>query len=83
MILSLNMYFLIRMKIQKSDWRSRLGDHNLSDLMLISMEGADIGEFDPDPAIQVWESDSVRARRPFFNDSNKPKVILRKKTIFI
>jgi len=62
------------MKIQKSDWRSRLGDKNLTDLMLISMEGAEVGEFDPESAITCWESSSIRARRPFFNDSTMPKV---------
>jgi hypothetical protein len=64
------------MKLQKSDWRSRLGDQNLSDLMLISMEGPEVGEFDPDQAIKQWESEGVRARRPFYNETEKPKVNL-------
>ena len=62
------------MKIQKSDWRSRLGDQHLSELMLISMEGAEIGQFDPMPAIQVWEAEGSRSRRPFYKDVEKPKV---------
>jgi len=59
------------MKIVKNDWRSRLGEENLCDLMLITLESADIGSFDPQPAIHLWYSQGQRARRPFYKDELK------------
>lgn len=42
------------MKLVKNDWRSRLGEANLSDLMLVSLEVETIDQFDPLPAIHLW-----------------------------
>jgi hypothetical protein len=63
------------MKILKSDWRSCLSDRRLTDQLLISTEGEAIGDFDPDAAVAHWESCGTRQRRPFYNDSFKPKVL--------
>ena len=54
---------LVRMKFVKNDWRSRLGDKNLSDLMIINIEG-----FDPTDAIDLWASEGERVKRPFYMD---------------
>jgi hypothetical protein len=43
-----------RLKIAKSDWRSKLSDTNLSDQMTIMLEGPSIVMFDPAPAINLW-----------------------------
>ncbi|XP_071157051.1 uncharacterized protein [Mytilus edulis] len=56
------------MKLVKSDWRSRLGEDNLSDLMLISMEVDPIATYNPMPAIEKWYTGGLRARRPFYKD---------------
>ena len=53
------------MKIVKTDWRSRLTDDSLSDLMLIKLDSPDVQEFDPQPAIDVWMQ---KKRMPDFND---------------
>lgn len=64
-----------RMKFLKSDWRSCLSYSRLSDQLLIASKWEPVGEFDPDHAVAHWESFSIRQRRPFFNDTFKPKVI--------
>ena len=43
-----------RLKIAKSDWRSKLSDTNLSDQMTIMLEGPSIVMFYPAPAINLW-----------------------------
>lgn len=40
-----------RMKMVKNDWRSRLGEKNLTDLMLVYMESPSIKNFNPEDAI--------------------------------
>ena len=53
------------MKIVKTDWRSRLTEDSLSDLMLIKLDSPDVQEFDPQPAIDVWMQ---KKRMPDFYD---------------
>ncbi|XP_052074826.1 uncharacterized protein LOC127712430 isoform X2 [Mytilus californianus] len=43
-----------RLKMAKSDWRSKLSDANLSDQLTIMLEGPSILLFDPVPAINLW-----------------------------
>ncbi|CAC5416906.1 unnamed protein product [Mytilus coruscus] len=49
------------MKMVKNDWRSRLGDANLSDLMLICIEEEPVERFDTIPAIEKWYAGGLRA----------------------
>lgn len=51
-----------RLKITKSDWRSRLHDKHLSDLMMIMLESAEVKSFDPLPAIHYWNETPRRVR---------------------
>ena len=53
------------MKKVKTDWRSRLNTDTLTSLMRILFHSASEEEFDPLPAITVWNSTSRRKRRPF------------------
>lgn len=59
------------MKLVKNDWQSRLGEANLSDLMLVSLEVETIDQFDPLPAIHLWYAGGERARRPFYKEELK------------
>ena len=52
----------------KSDWRSRLGPENVSDLMLIYMEEASVETYNPRTALKLWYNGGLRARRPFYKD---------------
>ena len=51
------------MKIIKNDWRNRLATEGLTDLMRIKLESAEVGEFIPDPAIDLWLLKSLKGRR--------------------
>ena len=53
----------------KTEWRNQLNRSTLNDLMRIYLEGPDIVDFDPTPAIQQWFLAGVRKRRP---DTVKP-----------
>jgi hypothetical protein len=53
------------MKQIKSDWRSRLTSQRLTSLMMIKLRSPSIKDFNPDTAINVWHTESSRARRPF------------------
>ena len=52
------------MKFVKSDWRSRLSDTHLSDLMTVLLETPDVDQFDPSSAVKHWNHAGPRARRP-------------------
>ena len=52
------------MKFVKSDWRSRLSDTRLSDLMTVLLEIPDVDQFDPSSAVKHWNHAGPRARRP-------------------
>ncbi|XP_070548860.1 uncharacterized protein [Ptychodera flava] len=58
------------MKIVKTDWRSRLTDSSLSDLMMVQLNSPSIETFDPHDSINIWLK---KSRRPCFNESNKTK----------
>ena len=54
-----------QMKVIKSDWRSRLRDTALSDLMLVLLEtSAKLKDFDPTEAMYLWLHGGSRSRRP-------------------
>ena len=52
------------LKIIKTDWRNRLVDDAVTDLICITLDAAEIKEFNPDPAIHLWQQAVVRGRRP-------------------
>ena len=52
------------LKIIKTDWRNRLVDDAVTDLICITLDAAEIKEFNPDPAIHLWQQAVVRSRRP-------------------
>ncbi|XP_053402979.1 uncharacterized protein LOC128558144 [Mercenaria mercenaria] len=56
----------------KNDWRSRLGDRRLSELIIINAVSQSVSEYNPELAIHHWNSNGTRKRRPFFNDEKKP-----------
>ncbi|KAL5020711.1 hypothetical protein ScPMuIL_002206, partial [Solemya velum] len=55
-----------QMGLVKSDWRSRLLDTSLSDLLVVKLRTPDILDFDPTEAVALWLSDGMRSRRPNF-----------------
>ena len=56
------------MKRVKSDWRSRLANDTLTSLMLISMHGPPLDEYNSIKAVTKWWSTGRRLRRPQFCD---------------
>ena len=50
------------LKIIKTDWRNRLVDDAVTDLIRITLDAAEIKEFNPDPAIHLWQQAVVRGR---------------------
>ena len=50
------------MKLVKTDWRNCLTDDALTDLIQINLHFADIKEFNPDQAIDLWNKASIRGR---------------------
>lgn len=42
--------------------------------MLTSLEGEEIENFNPEPALEVWENSGVTSRRPYFNNKGRQKV---------
>ena len=51
-----------RHKTTKSDWRSKLVDHRLADQLYIMLESPKILEYDPLPAITLWNQLPRRIR---------------------
>lgn len=51
------------MKLIKNDWRSRLKDSNLTNLMHILLNSDLVESFNPTSAVHLWNSSSSRARR--------------------
>ena len=51
------------LKVIKTDWRNRLLDTAVTDLIRISLDAADIKNFNPDPAIHLWQQAAIRGRR--------------------
>ena len=52
------------MKSVKTDWRNSLTEEALVDLIRINLHSADIKEYNPDPAIHLWNKAAIRGRRP-------------------
>ena len=52
------------MKLVKSDWRNSLTDEAVTDIMRITLQSADIKEYNPDPAIHLWNKASILGCRP-------------------
>ena len=52
------------MKFVKSDWRSRLSDTYLSDLMTVLLDTPDVAQFGPSSAVKHWNHAGPRSRRP-------------------
>ena len=52
------------MKTIKTDWRSRLSNDSINDLMVILLLSPEIKDFDPHRAIKLWLKDGPRSRRP-------------------
>ena len=50
------------MKLVKTDWRNCLTDDAFTDLIKINLHCADIQEFNPDQAIDLWNKASIRGR---------------------
>ena len=53
-------------KMIKSDWRSKLHDKKVTDLLTVELNSPDIAEFDPHQSIQLWLS--TRKRRRSFSE---------------
>ena len=64
----------------KTEWRNQLNRSTLNDLMRIYLEGPDIVDFDPTPAIQPWFLAGVRKRHPDtvkpLNHDQAPKLVV-------
>ena len=56
------------MKQIKTNLRTRLSCSTLSDLMTINLLTPDVQDFDPAPAVSLWNEGSLRQRRPNFMD---------------
>ncbi|KAG1667874.1 Coronin-7 [Nymphon striatum] len=52
------------MKLVKSDWRSVLKSKNLSDQLMVILATNDIDQYDPLPAIRLWNSAGSKPKRP-------------------
>ncbi|XP_069102573.1 zinc finger protein 862-like isoform X2 [Argopecten irradians] len=70
------------MKQVKNDWRSRLGDRNLSDLMMVILETPAVEVFDPLPAIHFWNNEGQRVRRPYYKDDMKNCIPVQDQVVF-
>jgi len=54
-----------QLKLVKTNCRSRMKSSTLSDQLMLILESPDIKDFDPEPAIHLWNhSDRSRRRRP-------------------
>ena len=52
-----------RLKLLKTNQRTRLHDDSVSDQLMVMLNTYCIEEFDPMPAIHLWNSSGVRSRR--------------------
>jgi len=51
------------MKMIKNDWRSRLKDSNVTNLMHVLLNSESVDSFDPTTAVHLWNRSSTRVRR--------------------
>ncbi|XP_070554930.1 uncharacterized protein [Ptychodera flava] len=54
------------MKLTKTDYRNKLSSQSMTEIMRIKLHSPRIEDFDPTPAIHMWNSGSNRQRRPNF-----------------
>ena len=52
------------MKRVKTDWRSSLQNDTLVDLMRVKIDSPSIDDYDPSPAVSLWNLGGKRKRRP-------------------
>ena len=64
------------MKIIKNEYRNRMGNSSLCDLILIKLHSPEVADFDPCQAIHYWNSSSSRARRTDRNSTLAEQQIL-------
>ncbi|XP_070580174.1 uncharacterized protein [Ptychodera flava] len=58
------------MKLTKTDYRNRLSSKTMTEIMRIKLHSPSIEDFDPAPAIHIWNKiSSIRSRRPAFKSS--------------
>eukprot|EP00731_Ephydatia_muelleri_P039293 Em1344g1a len=57
-------------KVIKSDWRSRLRDTMVTDLMTVQLHSPEIGDFDPASSILTWKGTCKRRLSLNISDSN-------------
>ncbi|KAJ8346568.1 hypothetical protein SKAU_G00279690 [Synaphobranchus kaupii] len=62
-----------QMKLVKTDHRSTLTEKHLNDLMAVKMLSPEIGNFDPTRAIEMWNRDGKRCKRPNQKDRTRKK----------
>lgn len=60
----------------KSDVRSSLHVSTTENLIRISMEGPELGEFDPTAAVLKWFNTGQRPRRPTFSYRKWPEELI-------
>lgn len=66
------------MKVTKTDWRSRLSDTRLSDLMTVKLQSNSIETFNPDDSINLWLNGKHRkpicmsSQTEDFSDEDEP-----------
>lgn len=51
------------MKRIKNDWRAKLNENSLNDLMSLSLSDYTVTNFDPMPAVKWWWLDCNKPRR--------------------
>ena len=59
------------MKCVKTDWRSRLRDTMLTDLLRIQIDSPEISDYEPSAAIDMWLSSGLKAKRPWHKPYRK------------
>ena len=78
-------------KVIKSDWRSRLRDTAVTNLMAIQLHSPDIMDFDPIPAIHRWKGKCKRRRsvcsnsddsNSDYSDDSEMEIFLKPKYVF-
>ena len=48
----------------KSDWRCKLKEESLNDLMHVALSRVTVKNFNPEPTIGLWWNDAKKTRRP-------------------
>ena len=59
------------MKVTKSEWRSRLRNTVLNDLMMIQFNTPEIEHINPTSSIQLWNTSTERKRIPCVTEGDE------------